>query len=163
MNTATRISRSLVLGRGLKQYYSAAALHATQSMPPARQNAPTVVQPPAPRTAPKPPRKFKPRKAAMTLTMSAVSQLRQLLDQPDPKLIKVGVKRKGCSGLAYKLEYVDKASTFDEEVVQDGVKVLIDSNALFSIIGSEMDWVEDKLNQKFVFRNPNISTFERRS
>jgi len=34
---------------------------------------------------------------------------------------------------------------------------LIDSKALFSIIGSEMDWVEDKLNQRFVFRNPNIS------
>ena len=46
---------------------------------------------------------------------------------------------------------------FDEEVEQDGVKVLIDSKALFSIIGSEMDWVEDKLNQRFVFKNPNIS------
>lgn len=48
---------------------------------------------------------------------------------------------------------------FDEAVEQDGVKVLIDSKALFSIIGSEMDWVEDKLNQRFVFRNPNISEF----
>ena len=45
----------------------------------------------------------------------------------------------------------------DESVEQDGVKVLIDSRALMSIIGSEMDWVEDKLNQRFVFRNPNIS------
>lgn len=46
---------------------------------------------------------------------------------------------------------------FDEEVEQDGVRVLIDSKALLNIIGSEMDWVEDKLNQRFVFRNPNIS------
>ena len=46
---------------------------------------------------------------------------------------------------------------FDEAVEQDGVKVLVDSKALFSIIGSEMDWVEDKLEQRFVFRNPNIS------
>ena len=52
---------------------------------------------------------------------------------------------------------MDKAAPFDETVEQDGVKVLIDSKALFSIIGSEMDWVEDKLNQRFVFRNPNIS------
>lgn len=59
--------------------------------------------------------------------------------------------------MAYHLEYVDKAGKFDEAVEQDGVKVLIDSKALFSIIGSEMDWVEDKLNQRFVFRNPNIS------
>ena len=69
------------------------------------------------------------------------------------------MKNRGCSGLAYHLEYVDKAGKFDEAVEQDGVKVLIDSKALFSIIGSEMDWVEDKLNQRFVFRNPNISGF----
>ena len=52
---------------------------------------------------------------------------------------------------------MDTPGAFDEAVEQDGVKVLIDSKALFSIIGSEMDWVEDKLNQRFVFRNPNIS------
>ncbi len=106
-----------------------------------------------------PPRKSKlrARKAAMTVTPAATAQLRNLLAQPDPKLIRVGVKNRGCSGLAYNLEYVEKADTFDEAVEQDGVKVLIDSKALFSIIGSEMDWVEDKLNQRFVFRNPNIS------
>lgn len=93
----------------------------------------------------------------MGLTPSAVAQLRTLLSQPNPKLIRVGVKNRGCSGLAYNLEYVDQAGAFDETVEQDGVKVLIDSKALFSIIGSEMDWVEDKLNQRFVFRNPNIS------
>lgn len=94
----------------------------------------------------------------MTLTPSAVKHLRMLLDQPEPKLIKVGVRNRGCSGLAYHLEYVEKPGMFDEEVDQDGVKVLIDSKALFSIIGSEMDWVEDKLNQRFVFNNPNTST-----
>jgi len=95
----------------------------------------------------------------MTLTPGAVSQLRALLAQPEPKLIRVGVKNRGCSGLAYHLEYVEKPGTFDESVEQDGVKVLIDSKALFSIIGSEMDWAEDKLSQRFVFRNPNISKF----
>ncbi|CAJ2510937.1 Uu.00g065620.m01.CDS01 [Anthostomella pinea] len=108
-----------------------------------------------PKPAP-PKRKLRPRKAAMKLTSAAVEQMRSLLDQPEPKLIKVGVRNRGCSGLAYHLEYVDKPGKFDEEVEQDGVKVLIDSKALFSIIGSEMDWVEDKLNQRFVFRNPNI-------
>jgi iron-sulfur cluster assembly accessory protein len=93
----------------------------------------------------------------MSLTPKAVQQLRALLDQPTPKMIKVGVKNRGCSGLAYSLEYVEKQGMFDETVEQDGVKVLIDSKALFSIIGSEMDWVEDKLNQRFVFSNPNIS------
>lgn len=101
--------------------------------------------------------RLRPRKAAMTLTPSAIHQLRNLLALPEPKLIRVGVKNRGCSGLAYHLEYVEKPGVFDEAVEQEGVKVLIDSKALFSIIGSEMDWVEDKLNQRFVFRNPNIS------
>ena len=47
--------------------------------------------------------------------------------------------------MSYHLEYVDKPGKFDEIVEQDGVKVLIDSKALFSIIGSEMDWKEDLL------------------
>ncbi|CZT41601.1 related to iron sulfur assembly protein 1 [Rhynchosporium secalis] len=108
------------------------------------------------KTRAKPRPKLRARKAAMKLTPGAVNQLRELLSQPEPKLIKVGVRNRGCSGLAYHLEYVEKPGMFDEEVEQDGVKVLIDSKALFSIIGSEMDWVEDKLNQRFVFTNPNI-------
>ncbi|KAF8863620.1 iron sulfur assembly protein [Acephala macrosclerotiorum] len=107
-----------------------------------------------PRAKPRP--KLRARKAAMSLTPGAVKQLKELLNQPSPKLIKVGVKNRGCSGLAYNLEFVEKPGAFDETVEQDGVKVLIDSKALFSIIGSEMDWVEDKLNQRFVFKNPNI-------
>ena len=103
--------------------------------------------------------KLRARKAAMSLTPAAISHLRSLLELPEPKLIRVGVKNRGCSGLAYHLEYVEKPGKFDETVEQDGVKVLIDSKALFSIIGSEMDWVEDTLSQRFVFRNPNISEF----
>lgn len=103
--------------------------------------------------------KLRPRKAPITLTPLAVSQLHALFDAPDSKLIRIGVKNRGCSGLAYHLEYVDKAGSFDETVEQDGVKVLIDSKALFSIIGSEMDWLEDKLSARFIFRNPNISEY----
>lgn len=104
-------------------------------------------------------RTLRPRKAVMILTPPAVDQLRVLLSAPDPKLIRVGVKNRGCSGLAYHLEYVEKAAAFDETVEQDGVKVLVDSKALFSIIGSEMDWVSEKLGERFVFRNPNISEY----
>lgn len=101
--------------------------------------------------------KFGPRKATIKLSPSAVSHLKDLLNQPEPKLIRIGTRAKGCSGLAYHLEYVDKPSMLDEQVEQDGVKVLIDNKALLNIIGSEMDWLEDKLNQRFVFKNPNIS------
>ncbi|KAL8738492.1 MAG: hypothetical protein Q9190_007997, partial [Brigantiaea leucoxantha] len=124
----------------------------------AQKSKPVTTPNPVSSVAPTPQKKSKlrPRKAAMTVTPSATTHLRELLSQPEPKLIRVGVKNRGCSGLAYNLEYVDKPGMFDEEVEQDGVKVLIDSKALFSIIGSEMDWVEDKLNRRFVFRNPNI-------
>ena len=100
--------------------------------------------------------KLRARKAAMTITPSALVHLRELLSQPNPKMIRVGVKNRGCSGLAYHLEYVEKQGAFDEVVEQEGVKVLIDSKALFSIIGSEMDWQEDKLSTRFIFKNPNI-------
>jgi len=93
----------------------------------------------------------------MKISAPAVEHLRELIDQPNPQMIRVGVKNRGCSGLAYHLEYVDKPAAFDEVVEQDGVKVLIDSKALFSIIGSEMDWEEDQLSARFVFRNPNIT------
>lgn len=101
--------------------------------------------------------KLRPRKAAMSISPDALVHLRELLDQPNPKMIRVGVKNRGCSGLAYHLEYVEKPGAFDEVVEQEGVKVLIDSKALFSIIGSEMDWMEDKLSARFVFKNPNIT------
>lgn len=78
-------------------------------------------------------------------TSEAVRRLRNLLNGPTPQLIRIGVRNKGCAGLSYHLEYVDKPGKFDEVVEQDGVRVLIDSKALFSIIGSEMDWKEDSL------------------
>ncbi|KEF55327.1 uncharacterized protein A1O9_08981 [Exophiala aquamarina CBS 119918] len=101
--------------------------------------------------------KLRPRKATMSISPDALVHLRELLDQPNPKMIRVGVKNRGCSGLAYHLEFVEKPGAFDEVVEQEGVKVLIDSKALFSIIGSEMDWMEDKLSARFVFKNPNIT------
>lgn len=81
----------------------------------------------------------------MPQTPQAVQRLRNLLNGPTPQIIRVGVRNKGCAGLSYHLEYVDEPGKFDEVVQQDGIQVLIDSKALFSIIGSEMDWKEDQL------------------
>ncbi|KAF9535787.1 hypothetical protein CPB83DRAFT_842332 [Crepidotus variabilis] len=111
--------------------------------------------PPAPK-AERPRPKIRATKAALSLTPTAVDRLNALLKGPTPQLIRIGVKNKGCAGLSYHLDYVDKPAKFDEVVSQDGVRVLIDSKALFSIIGSEMDWKEDALSSKFVFKNPNI-------
>lgn len=100
-------------------------------------------------------RALKPLKAPITLTPTAMDHLRALSEGPEPKLIRISVRNRGCSGLSYQLEYVDKPEKFDEIVEQGDVKVVIDSKALFSVIGSEMDWVDTKLASKFVFKNPN--------
>jgi iron-sulfur cluster assembly protein len=100
-------------------------------------------------------RALKPRKALITLSPNALAHLKGLLDQPTPQMIRIGVKNRGCSGLTYNLEYIEQPQKFDEIVEQNGVKVIIDSKALFSIVGSEMDWIDDKLSSRFVFRNPN--------
>lgn len=130
---------------------------AQKSKPVSTTSHPPAAPVPSPTTPKK--SKLRPRKAALKLSPTAVEHLRQLHEQPEGKFIRVGVKNRGCSGLAYHLEYVNKPGAFDEAVEQDGVKVLIDSKALFSIIGSEMDWAEDKLAARFVFRNPNISKY----
>ncbi|KAJ3217858.1 hypothetical protein HDU67_007144 [Dinochytrium kinnereticum] len=100
-----------------------------------------------------------PRKAALTLTPKAVARLKELISDPtNPKLLKVGTRKKGCSGQTYTLEYVElgKHSKLDEVIEQDDVRVLIDSKALFSLIGSEMDFIQDELSSQFVFNNPNV-------
>ncbi|KAH9982170.1 hypothetical protein BGW80DRAFT_1261938 [Lactifluus volemus] len=115
-----------------------------------------ALPPPAPKVArPKP--TIRAQKAALTLTPLAVDRLQILMSSPTPQLVRIGVRNKGCAGLSYHLEYVDRPGKFDEVVEQNGVKVVIDSKALFSIIGSEMDWHEDALSSKFVFKNPNIT------
>ncbi|KAI9159410.1 Iron-sulfur assembly protein 1 [Blastocladiella emersonii ATCC 22665] len=94
------------------------------------------------------------RKAVLTLTPRAVERVKDLAKEDS--ILRVGVKKKGCSGLQYSLDYVKAKQRFDEEVVQDGARVLIESKALLSILGSEMDYVQDKLSSQFVFSNPNV-------
>ncbi|CAR26061.1 hypothetical protein ZYGR_0E00390 [Zygosaccharomyces rouxii] len=100
-------------------------------------------------------RTLRPRKALISLSPRAMTHLRSLLDQPEPKLIRIGVTNRGCSGLSYDLQYITEPGKYDEIVEQDGIKVIVDSKALFSVVGSEMDWIDDRLSSRFVFRNPN--------
>lgn len=100
---------------------------------------------------------LKSKRAVITLTPSAVARLQELQTNSQ-SLLRISVRNKGCAGMSYHLDYVpnDQTNKFDERVTQDGVNVLIDSKALFSIIGSEMDFIEDRLSEKFVFKNPNV-------
>ncbi|CAO3593416.1 unnamed protein product [Absidia cylindrospora] len=100
--------------------------------------------------------KLRLRKAPLTLTPAAVQRLKHLTKGDEPQFLRVGVKTKGCSGNSYLLEFTKKKDKFHEVVDQDGVTVLVDSKALLTVLGSEMDYVEDKLSSQFVFHNPNV-------
>ncbi len=96
-------------------------------------------------------------KAPISMTEAAAERVKALLDKRGKPSagIRIGVRTKGCSGMSYTLEYADEKSQFDEVVEMNGVTVLIDPKASMFIFGTEMDWVEDKMQSGFVFRNPN--------
>jgi iron-sulfur cluster assembly protein len=98
-----------------------------------------------------------PAKAPITLTDAAAARVKALLDsRGKPSAgIRIGVRAKGCSGMSYTIEFADERNSFDEVVEEKGVTVLIDPKATMFILGTEMDYVEEKMQSGFVFRNPN--------
>jgi len=70
--------------------------------------------------------------------------------------IKVGVKTAGCSGLAYKLEFVDDNSKEDLSFSSFGISVFVDPKSLPYVDGTELDFVKEGLNEGFKFINPNV-------
>lgn len=93
----------------------------------------------------------------VTITSAASERIKALLaSRGKPSQgIRVGVRTKGCSGLSYTIEYADEIGKYDEVVDAGDYKLLIDPKAVMFIIGTEMDFIEDKLKSGFVFRNPN--------
>lgn len=97
------------------------------------------------------------RPQALSVTDAAAERVKALLaKRGKPSVgIRIGVRTKGCSGLSYTIEYADEKGKFDEVVQADGVTILIDPKATMFILGTEMDYVEEKMQSGFVFRNPN--------
>ncbi len=95
--------------------------------------------------------------ALLTLTESAAQRVKALLEnRGKPSCgIRIGLRSKGCSGLSYTLEFADEVGPYDEVIEAHGLKVLIDPKAVMFLMGSQMDYVEDKLSSGFVFQNPN--------
>lgn len=95
--------------------------------------------------------------AMISLSDNAVDRINMLMSKRDtpPAGLRIGVRTAGCSGLSYTLEYADAPEEFDEVVEEKGVKVFIDPKATMFIVGTEMDYVEEKLQSGFVFNNPN--------
>lgn len=100
---------------------------------------------------------FDPSKPIVTLTDAAAAQARALIARADNDVIglRVGIKTAGCSGLQYDVQYANEAKPFEDKVEEKGVTLFIDPTAVMFLIGSEMDWQEDKFAAKFVFNNPN--------
>ena len=97
------------------------------------------------------------RPAALTLTPSAEARIASLMkDAPADAIgVKLSTPRRGCSGLAYSVDYISSANPMDERVATPGGDLYIDGPSLLYLIGSRMDWVEDDFTAGFVFNNPN--------
>jgi len=107
--------------------------------------------------APAAPRPRRPRPQVMTVTPTAAERVKALIEgRGKPTAgIRIGVRSKGCSGMSYTLEFADSQQPMDEVVETNGVKLLIDPKASLFLIGTEMDYAEEKLKSGFVFTNPN--------
>ena len=93
----------------------------------------------------------------ITLTDAAAERVKQLIAKSAKPVLglRVGISTRGCSGLSYKVEYAEEKKQFEELVEDKGVKIFIDPTAIMFLIGSEMDYVEEKFQTGFVFSNPN--------
>jgi len=97
------------------------------------------------------------RPAAVTLTPSAEARIAKLMaSAPEGAIgVKLSTPRRGCSGLAYSVDYVTQAAAFDEKIETPGGLFFIDGASVLYLVGSTMDWVEDDFTAGFVFANPN--------
>jgi len=95
--------------------------------------------------------------AALTLTPAAEARIAELMGKaPDGTIgVKLSTPRRGCSGLAYSVDYVTEAKPFDERIETSGGIFYVDSASVLYLIGSRMDWVDDDFTAGFVFENPN--------
>ncbi len=102
-------------------------------------------------------RRQRARPKVVTLTDIAASRMRDIMENADEAFIgvKIGVKNGGCAGMEYTMDYATETGPLDEVVEENGIKILIDPKAILFLIGTQIDFVTEKLSQRFVFNNPN--------
>ncbi len=95
--------------------------------------------------------------AVLSLTPAAVGRVRHLVETRGAGAtgIRVGVRNAGCSGFTYTIDFANDVGPGEEVIEADGIKVVIDPKAVMYLVGTEMDFVEDKLGASFTFKNPN--------
>lgn len=98
-----------------------------------------------------------PGKSPVTLTPAAVKQITRLMVKDGQFGLRIGLKKGGCAGMEYTMEYVAKPDVNDEVVEQDGARVLIAPMAQMFLFGTEIDYATSLLTSEFTFNNPNVT------
>ena len=103
--------------------------------------------------------KLRARPAAITLTSAAQDRIAELMAKaPEGAIgVKLSTPRRGCSGLAYSVDYVTQENAFDEKIETPGGAFYVDGASVLYLVGSIMDWSEDDFAAGFVFENPNAT------
>jgi iron-sulfur cluster assembly protein len=97
------------------------------------------------------------RPKAIRLSEAAAARIRDIVAGAEGQYqgVRVGVVNGGCAGMSYTMDYAEAAKPFEEVVEDKGVKVFLDPKAIMFLIGTEMDFVREKLGNRFIFNNPN--------
>ena len=94
---------------------------------------------------------------ALSLTQSAAERVKSYLERRGRGLgLRVGIRKTGCSGYAYVIDYADDVDDSDVVFEDRGVKIIVDNDSLELIDGTQVDFVKQGLNEAFKFRNPNV-------
>ncbi|MDB5478157.1 MAG: Iron-sulfur cluster assembly accessory protein, partial [Alphaproteobacteria bacterium] len=93
----------------------------------------------------------------LNVTENAANQIRERLLEAGEGVIglRVGIKARGCSGMAYFMEYAKTQDEEDEIVEKDGIKVLVDPSSMMYLLGTTIDYVSNDIEEGFTFKNPN--------
>jgi len=97
------------------------------------------------------------RPKVMRLTDAAAARIHEIMKQSAGQYIgvRVGVSNGGCAGQAYTMDYAEEQKPLDEVVEDKGVRIFVDPKAVMFLVGTEMDYVREKLAARFIFHNPN--------
>ncbi|MEM9320724.1 MAG: iron-sulfur cluster assembly accessory protein [Pseudomonadota bacterium] len=97
-----------------------------------------------------------PGKQAVTMTEAAAAQIARLMDKDGHQGLRIGVKKGGCAGMEYTMEFADRVDPNDEVVEQDGARVMVAPMAQMFLFGTEIDYTTSLLESGFQFNNPNV-------
>ena len=97
-----------------------------------------------------------PGKQAISMTPAAAKKIAQLMDKDGHKGLRIGVKKGGCAGMEYTMDYVAEVDPLDEVVEQDGARIMIAPMAQMFLFGTEIDYETSLLESGFKFNNPNV-------